>query len=111
MGGLLIGLSTFQAEFDFGVPQFRMVLQPLLIAFAAGVALVAARLWIGRGGALAAALFFLAVRGASSLSSARVFGEITPAHAAVPRRGAAGRGRGARAGPPRRSRSARCPAC
>ena len=23
MGGLLIGLSTFQAEFDFGVPQFR----------------------------------------------------------------------------------------
>ena len=24
MGGLLIGLSTFQAEFDFGVPQFRL---------------------------------------------------------------------------------------
>ena len=32
MGGLLIGLSTFQAEFDFGVPQFRAVLQPALIA-------------------------------------------------------------------------------
>src|SRR5687768_14779009 len=31
MGGLLIGLSTFQAEFDFGVPQFRAVLQPALI--------------------------------------------------------------------------------
>src|SRR4051812_30254906 len=67
MGGLLIGLSTFQAEFDFGVPQFRLVLQPLLIAFAAGFALVAARLWIGRGGALGAALFFLLIRGVVSL--------------------------------------------
>ena len=43
MGGLLIGLSTFQGEFDFGVPQFRMVFHPMLIALAAGMALVAAR--------------------------------------------------------------------
>jgi hypothetical protein len=78
MGGLLIGLSTFQAEFDFGVPQFRLVLQPLLIAVAAAVALVAARLWIGRGGAVGAVLFFLAVRGAVSLLVGPVFGEITP---------------------------------
>src|SRR4051812_45837321 len=49
MGGLLIGLSTFQGEFDFGVPQFRMVFHPMLIAFAAAFALTAARLWIGRG--------------------------------------------------------------
>src|SRR5690606_18595631 len=34
-GGFLIGLSTFQAEFDFGVPQFRMMFEPVLIAFAA----------------------------------------------------------------------------
>lgn len=27
-GGLLIGLSVFQAEYDFGVPQFRLVHQP-----------------------------------------------------------------------------------
>ena len=79
MGGLLIGLSTFQAEFDFGVPQFRMVLQPLLIAVAAGVALVAGRLWAGPGGALGAALFFLGVRGLVSLLVGPVFGEITPA--------------------------------
>src|SRR4051794_13078958 len=39
-GGLLIGLSTFQAEFDFGVPQFRLIFQPILIAVAAGIALV-----------------------------------------------------------------------
>jgi hypothetical protein len=78
MGGLLIGLSTFQAEFDFGVPQFRAVNQPVLIAIAAGVALVAARVWIGRGGALGAALFFLAVRGLVALLVGPVFGETTP---------------------------------
>lgn len=66
-GGLLIGLSVFQAEFDFGVPQFRLVLQPMLIAIAAGVALVAARLWIGRGGALASVGFYLVVRGGVSV--------------------------------------------
>jgi hypothetical protein len=78
MGGLLIGLSTFQAEFDFGVPQFRAVLQPAMIALAAGVALVAARVWIGRGGALGAALFFLLVRGIVSLLVGPVLGETTP---------------------------------
>jgi hypothetical protein len=78
MGGLLIGLSTFQAEFDFGVPQFRAVLQPALIALAAGVALVAARVWIGRGGALGAAVFFLVVRGIVSLLVGPVLGETTP---------------------------------
>ena len=78
MGGLLIGLSVFQGEFDFGVPQFRMVLQPFLIATAAAVALVAARLWMGKGGALAAVAFFLVVRGTVSLLTGPVFGEITP---------------------------------
>jgi hypothetical protein len=42
-GALLIGPSTFQAEFDFGVPQFQLLYQPILIAFAAGLSLVAAR--------------------------------------------------------------------
>jgi hypothetical protein len=78
MGGLLIGLSTFQGEFDFGVPQFRMVFHPMLIALAAGMALVAARVWIGKGGALATAVFFLVVRGAISLIVGDVFGESAP---------------------------------
>ena len=78
MGGLLVGLSTFQAEFDFGVPQYRLVFQPLLIALAAGAALVTARLWIGRGGALGAALFFLVLRGVVSLFVGPVFGQTTP---------------------------------
>src|ERR1700754_4050388 len=30
-GAFLLGLSTFQAEFDFGVPQFRMIFGPVLI--------------------------------------------------------------------------------
>ena len=78
MAGLLLGLSIFQAEFDFGVPQYRMVFQPMLIALAAGFALVAARIWIGRGGALAAALIFLAVRGTIALLVGPVLGETTP---------------------------------
>ena len=46
-GAFLLGLSTFQAEFDFGVPQFRFVFAPMLVMLAAGVALVAARIWLG----------------------------------------------------------------
>lgn len=78
VGGLLIGLSTFQAEFDFGVPQFQLVLEPIMLAFAAGVALVAARIWIGPGAALGAALFFIAVRGIVALIVGPVLGETTP---------------------------------
>jgi hypothetical protein len=79
MGGLLIGLSTFQAEFDFGVPQFNMVFHPVLIAIAASIALVASRIWIGRGAAFGAVAFFLVVRGTISLIVGPVFGETTPA--------------------------------
>jgi hypothetical protein len=77
-GGFLIGLSTFQAEFDFGVPQFRFVFQPMLIMLAAGGALVAARLWLGRGAALGAVAFFLLIRGGLALAVGPVFGETTP---------------------------------
>jgi hypothetical protein len=77
-GGLLIGLSTFQAEFDFGVPQFRLVFQPMLIALAAGGALVTARLLAGRGGAVVAVAWFLAIRGLVSLLVGPVLGETTP---------------------------------
>ena len=78
MGGLLIGLSTFQGEFDFGVPQFQLVLEPILLAFAAGIALVAARIWIGPGAAIGAALFFIVVRGTIALIVGPVLGETTP---------------------------------
>ncbi len=78
-GGLLIGLSTFQAEFDFSVPQFRFVFQPMLIMLAAGVGLVATRMYLGRGSALLAVAFFLVVRGLLSLLVGPVLGQTTPA--------------------------------
>ncbi|HKP91527.1 MAG TPA: hypothetical protein VJT75_16290 [Thermoleophilaceae bacterium] len=62
-GAFLIGLSTFQGEFDFAVPQYNLVFHPMLLMIAAGVGLVAARLRLGRGGALKAALFFILIRG------------------------------------------------
>jgi hypothetical protein len=78
MGGLLLGMSVFQGEYDFDVPQFRLVLEPLMIAGAAGIALVAARLFMGRGGALATAAFFLVIRGGIALVVGPAFGEILP---------------------------------
>lgn len=76
-GALLLGLSVFQTEFDYGVPQFRMVFHPLLIAVAAGCALVTARLWVGRGGALFAVAWYLVVRGGIVLLLGPVFGELS----------------------------------
>ena len=77
-GGFLIGLSTFQAEFDFGVPQFDFLFQPMLIALAASIGLVSARIWGGRGAALGAVAFFVIVRGFVSLMVAGVWEESVP---------------------------------
>ena len=77
-GGLLIGMSVYQGEFDFGVPQFRLLYQPVLIALATGVALTAARVMAGRGAALGAVAFFLLVRGALAVIVGGVFGQTTP---------------------------------
>ncbi|MFC7343049.1 hypothetical protein [Saccharopolyspora griseoalba] len=76
-GALLLGLSVFQTEFDFGVPQFRMVFHPLLIALAAGCALVTARMWVGRGGALFAVGCYLVVRGGILLLLGPAFDELS----------------------------------
>src|SRR5438270_5189901 len=62
-GAFLIGMSTLQGEFDFGVPQFNQLFPPAMIMLAAGIALVAARIRLGRGGALGALAFFLVFRG------------------------------------------------
>ncbi len=77
-GGLMLGLSTFQAEFDFGVPQFQLVFQPMLLMVAAGVGLVLARVYAGRGAALGAALFFIALRGGLAILVGPVIGQSTP---------------------------------
>jgi hypothetical protein len=62
-GGLLIGMSVYQIEYDFGVEQFRLVLQPMMIAGVAAVGLVVARMTLGRGAAIIGALFAVALRG------------------------------------------------
>jgi hypothetical protein len=78
VGGFLVALSTFQGEFDFGVPQFRLVLHPILIMLAAGVGLVAARIYLGRGGALLAVLGFVLIRGFIAIMVGGVWGQTTP---------------------------------
>jgi hypothetical protein len=77
-GALLVGLSTFQAEFDFGVPQFRLLFHPVLLMLAAGIALTLARVRIGRGGAILAALSYIAIRGIVSVLVGPVLGQTTP---------------------------------
>lgn len=64
---MLVGLSAYQAEFDFGVPQFQLLYHPILIAIAAGLVLVAARFTIGPWGALITAVNYIAIRGVIDL--------------------------------------------
>jgi hypothetical protein len=73
-GAFLVGLSTLQGEFDFGVPQFRAIYQPVLIMLAAGIGLVAARIRAGRWGALGAVVVFLAIRGGLTLLIGPILG-------------------------------------
>lgn len=73
-GGMYIGLSVYQIEYDFGVEQFRLVLQPMMIAAAAGLAAVAARITMGRGAALISAIFAIALRGGVALLVGPILG-------------------------------------
>lgn len=77
-GGFILALATFQAEFDFGIPQFRFVFQPALMMLAAGVGLVAIRIWGGRGAALGGVLFYLAIRAILSITVGPVLGQTMP---------------------------------
>ncbi|MFY9487674.1 MAG: hypothetical protein WAP35_03120 [Solirubrobacterales bacterium] len=77
-GGILVALSIYQGEFDFGIPQFQLVFHPIMILAAAGTALVFARSWAGRGGALIAVTLYLIVRSVLALLVAGVFDRPTP---------------------------------
>ncbi|MEH3052982.1 MAG: hypothetical protein PGN13_03100 [Patulibacter minatonensis] len=54
-------------EFNWGVPQYREVWQPLLMAFGAAQTFVLARLLVGRGGTFAALAIWLPVQVGMSL--------------------------------------------
>lgn len=66
LGAILVGVTLVQGEFDFGVPQFQVLYLPVLLAAAAGFALVLARIALGRGGALKAVAAYLVIRGVVS---------------------------------------------
>src|SRR5581483_1812013 len=72
---VLLILSLLQGEFDYGVPQFRLLFHPMLIMGAAGTALVAARIFMGRGAALGAAVTFLVIRGVIALIIGPILGQ------------------------------------
>ena len=76
--GMLIGFSLYQGEFEYGIPQFRLLYDPVLVALAASLALVMARTIIGRGGALVACASFIVGRTVIALLVAGVFGQIVP---------------------------------
>ena len=76
-GALLVALSTFQGEFDYAVPQFRLVFHPILLMLAAAGALTAVRVHLGRGGALLAVAFYLLIRGTLSILVGPTFGHTT----------------------------------
>jgi hypothetical protein len=62
LGGMLVGLEAFLAEYDWGVPLYRAVWQPLFLAASAALVFTAARAWGGRGGALGAWGIYAIVR-------------------------------------------------
>jgi hypothetical protein len=77
-GGILAGLTVYQGEFGFGVPQYRLLFEPVLLAFSGALALVMARSVAGRGGALAAVGFYAVVSGAMALFVGPVLGRSVP---------------------------------
>jgi hypothetical protein len=77
-GGVLAGLTVYQAEFHFGVPQYRLLFEPVLLAFSAALALVMARALVGRGGALAATAFYVVVSAGLALIAGPLLGQTTP---------------------------------
>jgi hypothetical protein len=67
LGAILVGLSCFEGEFDFGVPQFQVIYLPVLIAATAGFTLVLARVALGPWGAVKAVVAYIIVRGSIAL--------------------------------------------
>jgi len=75
---LALGVSTFQLEFDLGVPQWQSLYHPVLIAVAASIGLITARAALGKGWAVRAALLFLAMRGLLALVIGTGMGHVMP---------------------------------
>ena len=80
LAGIFLYLWTAALhEFNWGVPQYRAVWQPLLLAFGGAHALVLARLLGGRGGTLGALLVWLPMQVAMTLVIGGPLGVTMPA--------------------------------
>ncbi len=78
LGAALVGVSAFQGEFDFGVPQFQAAYLPLLFAAASSIVLVLARIAYGPGGALWAAGIFALMRTCLAILVSGALAHTTP---------------------------------
>lgn len=79
VGALLIAWDLFSTEFNYGVPQFPLILQPLLIAFGSALALTLLRARHGPGITVGAVALYLVVRGAFTVIIGGPLGEL-PGH-------------------------------
>lgn len=78
LGAALVGLSAFQGEFDFGVPQFQAAYLPLLMAAASALILVLARMAYGPAGALWTVGVFVLMRTCLSVLVSGALAHTTP---------------------------------
>ncbi|TCC54848.1 hypothetical protein E0H73_37160 [Kribbella pittospori] len=76
VGALLIAWDLFSTEFNYGVPQFPLILQPILIVFGAALALTVLRARRGPGTAFAALAVYLVIRGGIAWAVDQPLGEI-----------------------------------
>lgn len=77
-GTVLVGMSTLQGEFDYGVPQFQVLYLPILIMIAAGFTLMATRRVLGPGGALKVVGVYLVLRAFLAFSIGGVMNHTVP---------------------------------
>ncbi|HEY3562461.1 MAG TPA: hypothetical protein VGL05_33575 [Kribbella sp.] len=76
VGALLIAWDLFSTEFNYGVPQFPLILQPILIVFGATMAFTILRARRGPGTTFVALGIYLVIRGGIAFAVAEPLGEI-----------------------------------
>ncbi|MGY4773379.1 hypothetical protein ACXC9Q_41260 [Kribbella sp. CWNU-51] len=76
VGALLIAWDLFSTEFNYGVPQFPLILQPILIVFGAAMGFTILRARRGPGTTFAALAVYLVIRGGIAWAVAQPLGQI-----------------------------------
>ena len=76
VGALLIAWDLFSTEFNYGVPQFPLILQPILIVFGSALAFTLLRSRRGPGTTFAALAVYLIIRGGIAWAVDQPLGQI-----------------------------------